>query len=211
MKSFTTHSMIIGLLVLTLIFTVPVGGVLGENNGEPPGNTEVEEKTKAQWKFDSSQCSVAIDVHKNRNLHRQSLVPGEYLTWSNSFNDSQLTVTTESNCYHGYVVSVYASNTHPNPDTVNVLEDFELAAEKGSTYADPGSVSITLTNDWNSFDGTGSTNSLSLGKVEESDKHGNLNNVDGTEWIMDYRYKMDDDDIPNTEYFVELTYVVSSE
>lgn len=95
MKSFTTHSMIIGLLVLTLIFTVPVGGVLGENDGGPPGNTEVEEKTKPQWKFDSSQCSVAIDVHKNRNLHRQSLVPGEYLTWSNSFNDSQLTVTGE--------------------------------------------------------------------------------------------------------------------
>ena len=210
MKNFVS-TLFAGVLVGILIFGLSGGVVLGEKRSGNPsnGSVEVEDTTKVQWKFDSESCTVAIDVHGNKNLPRkQDLDPGSALIWSDYFGD--MTVNTESNCTSGYTVSVYPSNTHPN--TVDVLEDFSLAARKGVTNADPQKVSIELPNpdDWNYFSGEGSTNDLDLGQVDESDDSGNLNHVDGTEWIMDYRYEMDSDDVLNEEYYVELTYVVST-
>jgi len=201
----SSQMVLVGILIGVLILSSFVGPAMAEDDS--PGN----DKTKPQWKFTSSQCSVAINAHGNVNLFQETLNPGNFLVWSNSFDDSSLTVATESDCYDGYTVSVYASNVQPNANVVNVLEHFQLKAEKGSSYADPDKVVLNL-DDWSTLSATGSSHDIEVGNVNESDLHGNMNgnNVDGTEWIMDYRYEMDEEDVPNREYFVELTYTVSS-
>ncbi|MFP3953525.1 MAG: hypothetical protein ACLFVS_05315 [Candidatus Acetothermia bacterium] len=180
--------------------------VLGKKQTGNEGTVSVEDKAKAQWKFNQVQCSVAIDVHDNLNLQNQTLIPGDYLTWSDDFSEGNRTVKTESDCPDGYTLSVYTDNVKPN--SVPVLDDFSFSVTKGSSQADPGSVDLFLSS-WTSLT-EGEMNSVDIGEVTESDLSGNLNNVNGTEWIVDYRYLMDADDEPNREYFVEMTYVVSS-
>ncbi len=204
MKNFP-RALFIGLLIGLLAVGISGGLVAGKKGSE---TGRISDKAKPQWKFTQVECAVAIDVHKNLNLFQSTLDPETYLNWNPAFTDSERTVATESNCPSGYVLSAYVSKTRPNG--VNVLEDFEFGASKGTTNADPSQVSILLPDTWNWFQDTGSENSLAIGEVLESDVSGNFNKVNGTHWIMDYRYEMDSGDLPNVEYFVEMTFVVSA-
>lgn len=217
MKKFS-RQIFVGLLVGVLTLGLSGGFVLGAKGKKSgtPGTVEVEKKTKAQWQFDSSRCTVAIDVHKNANLFRQELDSTSELIWSQdgSFTDSDLKVKTESNCYNGYEVYVYASNTSPNPEKYadfDVLDDFYVKVRSVDSSASNYSNNLE---EWAGFDEIGSGDTNTLGYVNERDLVGSknpLNSVNGTEWLMDYKYDMDNQDVPNEEYFVELTYIVSSQ
>lgn len=165
---------------------------------------------KVNWNFNDETCSVAINTHTPINYGNVTLEAGEWIYFRDGTSEDGRTVYTESNCTSGYDVYVEAKSYKPNG--VNVLEDFQFSTDMVSTRAESAEAIVT---DWGTFSETGSSGSVHMGSVSGSDV-GNTNfspgagNVDGTEWLMDYRYQMDSADTLSGSYQVQLEFTVTS-
>lgn len=181
-----------------------------------PQSEKSETNTEVTWGFGNSPtCGIAIDVHENISLGNVPLDPGGVINFSSpeyGYNgNNRRVVSTESDCPGGYTLQVSVDNK-PEPTSVDVLEDFQLTSKIQNTKAKSGA-EITLPNNWNEFSGWGSGGEyLEIGKVNSADNTGNNwgNNINGTNWLMDYRYRMDSNDVPGGSYKVELLYTVHS-
>lgn len=207
-----SRTIFVGFLVGVLILGLYGGLVLGEKGSGDPENGSVvaEDSTKAKWKFKEGYCTVAINAHGLKDLQKQPRDAGSELIWSNHFG-SNMKVTTESSCSSGYNVQVHASNKKPS--SVDVLEDFGLKVQEFNAVnisSDEVTISEDL-NDWAYFGEGNLYTSKNLGSVNGPDDDGNLNDVNGTEWIMDYKYRIESDDELNKQYQVKLVYQVSSQ
>ena len=163
---------------------------------------------KVHWNFDSENCSVAINTHTPINFGSVNLEAGGWIYFRDRTDEAGRTVYTESNCTSGYDVYVEAKSYKPNG--VDVLDDFRFSTDMVSTRADSAEA---IASDWSIFSETGS--SVHMGSVTGSDV-GSSNfspgagNVDGTEWLMDYKYQMDSADTLGSSYQVQLEFTVTS-
>ena len=191
-------------LVLTLNFS-PLSFAATNTDGNGDGQVSVTDSS-AEVTWSLQGCWVAIEAHEDVNLATDFiLTPGATID-STDVGGGQKRVHTESTCPGGYTVSVTANSFPQNPavDGPNsAIEDFDVNL---SNYSSNSTVSSLLSG-WGGFNDIG--DSIDVGTVDSSDFRGNMNNINGSWWEMNYRYNLDGDDRAG-DYRVELDYTVTS-